>query len=175
VANSGPFKAVIFDLDGVLADSEPTHFTAINNVLGRYGTELTHEQQKAQMGLGFEDSIRMTMAVSGVQISKEQLAAEYDAELIELLGSGSLPLPGAVELVLRLQTAGIPIAVASSSLPGWIDATLAGIGLGSAFGAVISGESVEHPKPAPDFISELPSCSGFHRINASPSKTRSMA
>ncbi|MGE0059065.1 MAG: HAD family hydrolase [Dehalococcoidia bacterium] len=144
------YRAVIFDMDGVLADSEPAHFEATNNVLGRYGKSLTREQQKLQMGLGHAAGIEATIRDSGVELTPEQLADEYDTELLAVLSRGSTPLPGAVSLVVRLREMGIPVALASSSLPAWIEATVAGIGLTGRFDAVVSGETVPHPKPAPD-------------------------
>jgi HAD superfamily hydrolase (TIGR01509 family) len=150
VTTSLRYRAVIFDLDGVLADSEPAHFEAINNVLHRYGKQMTPEQQKSQMGLGHAASLAATIRDTGVPLSPQQLSDEYETAMMAVLGRGSTPLPGAVALVLRLRELGIPTAVASSSLPSWIEATIAGIGLTGQFDAVISGESVPHPKPAPD-------------------------
>lgn len=146
----GRYAAVIFDLDGVLADSEPAHLRAINNVLSRYGCQLSHEAARAQMGLGLEDCLRMTLEATGVALTPERLAREYNAELLDVLSRGSEPLPGAIELVARLRELGVPVAVASSSMPAWIEATLAGLGLAGQFDAVVSGETVARPKPAPD-------------------------
>jgi HAD superfamily hydrolase (TIGR01509 family) len=150
VRSSARYNAVIFDLDGVLADSEPSHFEAINAVLHRYGKEMTHEQQAKQMGLGHAASLAATIRDTGVPLTAEHLSAEYELAMMEVLSRGSTPLPGVVSLVLRLRELGIPIAVASSSLPSWIEATIAGIGLTGQFDAVISGEQVANPKPAPD-------------------------
>ncbi len=144
------YNAVVFDMDGVLADSEPAHFEATNNVLGRYGKALTKEQQKLQMGLGHAAGLEATIRDSGVELTPEQLAAEYDVELLAVLSRGTTPLPGAVSLLLRLREMGIPVALASSSLPAWIETTIAGIGLTGQFDAIVSGETVPHPKPAPD-------------------------
>jgi len=141
---------VIFDMDGVLADSEPAHFAAMNAVLGRYGCSLNHEQHARQMGMGFEPSLRATIEDSGVPLAVEELAALYAPAVLEEIARSCEPLPGAVELVQRLRELGVSIALASSSLPSWIEATLAAIGLTAHFDAVVSGQSVANPKPAPD-------------------------
>ena len=66
----------------------------------------------------------------------------------------SEPLPGVRELLGDLREHGVPIAVASSSLPSWIEALLGGLGLREAFDALVSATMVEHPKPAPDIYLE---------------------
>jgi HAD superfamily hydrolase (TIGR01509 family) len=113
---------------------------------------MTPEQQKRQMGLGHAASLAATIRDTGVALTPNELNTQYNDEMLSLLARGATPLPGAIELVQRLRELGIPTAVASSSLPAWIDATVAGIGLTGQFDAVVSGESVPHPKPAPDIF-----------------------
>lgn len=145
-----PYQGVIFDMDGVLADSEPAHFRAINAALAPYSRELSHEQHSAQMGFGLEESLRATLRDTGLDLPIAVLAEAYSAAVLDEVARDASPLPGAIELVLRLRELGIAVAVASSSMPSWIEATLAGIGLSGQFDAVVSGATVDHPKPAPD-------------------------
>lgn len=137
-------------MDGVLADSEPAHFRAINAALAPYGRELSHEQHSAQMGFGLDESLRATLRDTGLDLPIAVLGEAYSAAVLDEVARDASPLPGAIELVLRLRELGIAVAVASSSMPSWIEATLAGIGLSGQFDAVVSGATVEHPKPAPD-------------------------
>ncbi len=145
-----PYQGVIFDMDGVLADSEPAHFRAINAALAPYGRELSHEQHSAQMGFGLDESLRATLRDTGLDLPIAVLGEAYSAAVLDEVARDASPLPGDIELVLRLRELGIAVAVASSSMPSWIEATLAGIGLSGQFDAVVSGATVEHPKPAPD-------------------------
>ncbi len=69
-------------------------------------------------------------------------------------------LPGVRELIAALRERHVPIAVASSSLPAWIEALLGGLGLEDAFDALVSASMVEHPKPAPDIYEYAAKCLG---------------
>ena len=141
---------MVFDMDGVLADSEPVYLAAANAVLAAYGKSITAEQHEAVMGHGVEDTWETLMAQLGLPGPMSRYISAYDGELCRLLGRLSEPLPGVRPLVAELRRRGIPLAVASSSWPGWIDALLGGISLRGAFDALVSAKMVAHPKPAPD-------------------------
>ena len=128
---------MVFDMDGVLADSEPVYLAAANAVLSPYGKSITAEQHEAIMGHGVEDTWETLMAELDLPGPMSRYISAYDVELCRLLGRLSEPLPGVRPLVAELRRRGIPLAVASSSWPGWID-------------ALVSAKMVAHPKPAPD-------------------------
>jgi beta-phosphoglucomutase len=144
------FRAVVFDMDGVLADSEPVYVEAVNAVLESMGKEMSHELHEAIMGHGVEASWEVLIAQLNLPGEIEDYISPYDKELIERLARISTPLPGAPELVGKLKDLGVPIAVASSSWPGWIESLLGGIGLLDAFEVRVSAKMVAKPKPAPD-------------------------
>ena len=148
------YSAVVFDMDGVLADSEPVYHAAMQAVLAPLGHEVTGEHQRAVMGHSIEDTwayLRRTFALEG---PLDALVAAYDAELLQRLAQLHDPLPGVRELVGALRERGVPIAVASSSLPAWIEALLGGLALDDAFDALVSASMVERPKPAPEIYVE---------------------
>lgn len=146
----GPFRAVVFDMDGVLADSEPVYLDAVNAVLASLGKQMSPELHEAIMGHGVEATWEVLIARLYLPGTVSDYLAPYDRELVERLAKLSQPLPGVRELVEELRRRGVPIAVASSSWPGWIDALLGGIGLKDAFEIRVSATMVAHPKPAPD-------------------------
>jgi HAD superfamily hydrolase (TIGR01509 family) len=137
-------------MDGVLADSEPVYYQAVNIVLGPIGKQITDEQQRALMGHSIQDTWRYLARELDLGDSIEPYVAAYDRELRRLLAEVREPLPGVFELLVALKSRGTPIAVASSSLPSWIEALLGGLGLSDTFDALVSASMVKHPKPAPD-------------------------
>ena len=148
------YEAVVFDMDGVLADSEPVYFAAMQAVLAPFGHEVTEADQRAVMGHSIEDTwayLRTTFSLEG---PLDALELAYDQELIRRLALLHEPLPGVRELIAVLRERNVPIAVASSSLPSWIEALLGGLGLSDAFDALVSATMVAHPKPAPDIYVE---------------------
>jgi HAD superfamily hydrolase (TIGR01509 family) len=137
-------------MDGVLADSEPVYYQAVNLVLGPMGKLITTDQQRALMGHSIEDTWYYLARELELGESIDPYIAAYDSALRRLLAEVHEPLPGVIELVDVLKSRGVPIAVASSSLPSWVEALLGGLGLSDSFDALVSASMVEHPKPAPD-------------------------
>jgi HAD superfamily hydrolase (TIGR01509 family) len=137
-------------MDGVLADSEPVYYQAVNIVLGPIGKQITTEQQRALMGHSIEDTWHYLARELDLGDSIEPYVAAYDRELRRLLAQVHEPLPGVIELVDVLKSRGVPVAIASSSLPSWVDALLGGLGMSDSFDALVSASMVENPKPAPD-------------------------
>jgi len=149
-----PYEAVVFDMDGVLADSEPVYFAAMQVVLAPMGHDVTEAHQRDMMGHSIEDTwayLQRTFAIEG---PLDALVQSYDQELVRQLALLTEPLPGVRELIAALRERGVPIAVASSSLPSWIEALLGGLELNDAFDALVSATMVPHPKPAPDIYVE---------------------
>lgn len=144
------YSAVIFDMDGVLADSEPTYFAAMQSVLGPLGVEITEEHQRHIMGSSIEATWRYFAETFALEGSLDALVDSYDHELRHLLAQLHDTLPGVRELIPRLRGLGLPIAVASSSIPEWINALLGGLGLQDAFDTAVSTREAGRSKPAPD-------------------------
>lgn len=146
-------QAVLFDLDGVLADSEPIHLAAEQAMLAHYGAELSHAAKQQFVGLSNAEIMRGLIDLFGLDADPGELAtlkARYQRRLLpELRGFAAT-----AELVARLRTAGVPIAVASGSTRENIDASLAAVGLLEAFDVRVSAEEVAEGKPAPDIFLE---------------------
>jgi HAD superfamily hydrolase (TIGR01509 family) len=140
----------VFDMDGVLADSEPVYYAAMNAVLAGLGQQITPEIQRTVMGHGVEESWAAVAAALKLNGPLDQLIELYDGELCRLLAEIREPLPGVRRTIEALRERHVPLALASSSWPGWIDALLGGIGLRGSFDAIVSATMVAHPKPAPD-------------------------
>ena len=153
-------------MDGVLADSEPVYYQAMRDVLAPLGHKVTDEHQRAIMGHSIQDTWRYLQQTFNLTGSLDLLVEMYDMELRRLLLQVHQTLPGVRELIAVLRERGVPIAVASSSLPEWIEALLTGLGLQRSFDALVSATMVEHPKPAPDIYVEA-----ARRLGAAPAET----
>ena len=147
-----PKLGVIFDMDGVLADTEGIHLEATRAVLGAFGIEFGPDENRPFIGMGeaeFWSTLRRQYALTD---PAETLAERRECALLRIVARGVEPMAGARDLVRRLERKKVLLAVASSSPPRQIEAILAEIGLREPFSALISGESpeVKRGKPAPD-------------------------
>lgn len=146
-------RAVIFDFDGVIANSEPLHFAAFRGVLADEGVGLIEEDYYARY-LGYDD-MGVFRAVSGdrglswnVNLLTD-LAARKAVRLERLEQERSILFPGAEQAVRRLAAA-LPLAIASGALRAEILGVLDRAGLSHCFGAVVAAEDTLAGKPAPD-------------------------
>jgi HAD superfamily hydrolase (TIGR01509 family) len=142
--------AVLFDCDGVLADSEMLVNALVAEDLTARGWPVTAEQCK---GIFLGRSIPDMIPVVEQQVGP--LPQEWGAELSLLIARRmqheTPPMPGAVAVVRALVAAGVPVACASNSGREELAAKLAGLGLAEVFGPrVFSWQDVPRPKPAPD-------------------------
>lgn len=145
-----PFRAVVFDLDGVLWDGEPLYHQAFNVVLKPHGHYITAEEYKNIIGFSVEAAWAWVHRRFGLTELMEEFIAAYDRVVLELLRERVEPLPGVRELLGELRRRRVPMAVASASLRRWVDATLRGLGLDGAFAVTVSASEVARAKPAPD-------------------------
>jgi HAD superfamily hydrolase (TIGR01509 family) len=143
-------RAVIFDMDGVLVDSEPFGFEALRRVMARYGLPYTEAENAEFLGRTTRESCRILKARHGLPESEETLADLYIEGMLELIGRGPIPMAGVPEVLERVRASGYRMALASSAELRVIHANLTALSLGPLFEAVVSGTQVGRGKPAPD-------------------------
>ena len=149
-------EAVVFDLDGVLLDTEELWDEARRELAAERGGHWPEDAQKAMMGMSSPEWSAYMHEVVGLTESPEEISAEVVARM-EALYRERLPLiDGAVEAVRRIG-ARWPLAIASSSNRPLIDLFLELTETGSLFHATVSSEEVAGGKPAPDVYLE---CAG---------------
>ena len=144
------YRAVVFDLDGVLWDGEPLYREAFNVVLRPMGHEVTVPQYDQIIGSSVEAAWEWVIGRFKLTGLPAQFHAAYDVAVLDLLAQPVEPLPGVRETIARLKSIPVPVGLASASLRQWVDATLAGIGLAAEFDVTVSASEVERAKPAPD-------------------------
>ncbi|HEY5624979.1 MAG TPA: HAD family phosphatase [Dehalococcoidia bacterium] len=144
------YRAVVFDLDGVLWDGEPLYHEAFNAILRPLGHEVTPQEYEQIIGSSVEAAWEWVIDRFSLPGPTEEYEAQYDETVLHLLSQPVEPLPGARETIARLKAIPVPVGLASASLRQWVDATLTGIGLAGEFDATVSASEVQRAKPAPD-------------------------
>ncbi|GAA1467163.1 HAD family hydrolase [Microbacterium thalassium] len=144
-----PTVAVLWDMDGVLVDSEPLLFEAERLTFAPYGIDLTLEQKKPFIGLGGHEIMAKMADAFGVDADSGDLGEAKLGHVVDLLGAVTGFAP-TTALVRSLAARGIPMAVASGSSPEMIQTALTAVGLAEHLPTRVSVLEVERGKPAPD-------------------------
>jgi HAD superfamily hydrolase (TIGR01509 family) len=146
-------RAIVFDFDGVIANSEPLHFRGYRDVLAAEGIALSERDYYAHY-LGFDDvgAFEAIGARHGTSWSSQQikdLVARKAVRLEELERDVSVLFPGAADAIRRAAAA-LPIAIASGARGDEIRRVLVREGLSACFTAIVAAEDTGVSKPAPD-------------------------
>ena len=153
-------EAVVFDLDGLLIDTEWAFAEAASRLLKRRGLELEPAFFATMMGTPARDALPRFRLRYQITDSLEALAAEYRADFTALFPDESPRLmPGAADLIARLERADVPKAIATSSSRQYVDAVFGPHGLIDRFAFVLTCDDVTHGKPHPEvYASHLDGC-----------------
>jgi HAD superfamily hydrolase (TIGR01509 family) len=142
-------EAVVFDLDGVLIDSESVWDAARRALVAETGGRWRDDATRAMLGMSAPEWSRYVRDELGVPLEPDEIAARVVAEVLELYRREVPLLPGAVAAVRRL-AARWPLGLASSANRPVIDAVLDAADVTDCFAATVAGEEVARGKPAPD-------------------------
>lgn len=143
------FKMVVFDLDGVILDSEPMHSRSIVKLLARYG--VFDFDPKQNIGMSAERMWARLVAQHGIPYTAEEMveqATELDEE--EMRERDMQETPHLSALLNRLQENGLKLGIASSSERRFVDAALRQVGVKERFAYTLAGSEAPRKKPAPD-------------------------
>lgn len=146
-------EAVIFDMDGVIVDTEPVYFRAINGFLNQFGLSIDKKYNEKFFGVSSYDAwsvmkkdfglndYSVEQCVQGMMQKRDQIIKE----------EGYVPIEGTISLIKELHEAGIPLAVASSSALKDIEAVTRSFDIRSCLKDIVSGvDECENAKPFPD-------------------------
>jgi HAD superfamily hydrolase (TIGR01509 family) len=165
----GPLAAIVFDFDGVLANSEPLHERAYQAVLADLGVELSH-QRYYEAYLGFDD-VGVFEALSrdfGLGLDRaaiHSLVAHKSEQFESMIDEAVVLFPGARECVERCAAA-VPLAIASGALRHEIELILTRTGLRRHFAHIVGAGDTERSKPSPD-----PYAKAVALLGVEPSRT----
>lgn len=146
-------QAIVFDFDGVIANSEPLHLQAFQRTLAADGILLTADEYYRRY-LGYDDVglFEALAADLGVAWNRDwvaSLVAKKGAVMRGMLESGSVLFPGAREFI-EGAAAAVPVAIASGALRHEIDAIVAAAGIASLFGTIVAAGDTPQSKPSPE-------------------------
>ncbi len=151
-AGGGPYRAVIFDMDGVLADSEPAFFEAVNEVLVPTGKRIEWESYQQLLGTSVSttwDGVLQMLDLDAQDV--QPYVDRYGDTLLNVLRRPRPLLPGVATIMQELKRRAVPIGLATSSWQAWVEALLGAAGLPlDTFEALVWREMAERGKPAPD-------------------------
>ena len=147
-------KGIIFDMDGVLINSEPFHYRVWKETLRERGVDLDYEVYKDCIGSTIGFLMQILHDHYGISPEDTSLREEMSKKKEELIRKEGYPplIPYVKELLEKLYAGGYGLAVASSSPFSYIEKVTEHWGIRKYFRRLISGESVRNPKPAPDIF-----------------------
>jgi HAD superfamily hydrolase (TIGR01509 family) len=143
-------RGVIFDMDGVVVDSEPLSMAVIAEIIGEQGGQVDAALLAGLAGVNLMEVLRVAAAHSGLSLDAQALHRSYQQRYLPRLRTHAAATPGLARLIAALTGAGVAIGLASSSSLAEIDAVVHTLRLGPALAAVASADEVARPKPAPD-------------------------
>ena len=146
--------AVVFDMDGVLVDSEERWDRARRDLVAETGRTWRDDATHAMMGMSSPEWSAYVRDELGVPLPAPEINSRVVAHLLAGYEAGLPLIPGAVEAVRRVAALGRPLGLASSSNREVIDLVLERAGLAALFSATVSSEEVARGKPSPDVYLE---------------------
>jgi len=147
---SPPLKAVTFDLDGLMFNTEELYQEVGGTLLARRGKEFTTELLNKMMGRKSDVALALMIEHHQLDATPEQLAAETAEIFGGLLPHRLAPMPGLLDLLAALEASHIRKGIATSSSRAFVDHVLGIFNLAPRFSFVLASEDIEHGKPAPD-------------------------
>ncbi len=153
-------RAVIFDLDGLMVNSEIMALESWHRLLAPAGVRLTDEQFQHLIGMGHGDSVRYVLDQTGADIPLDVLDQGFWDQQIALIDEMLTPMPGLLPLVADLRKRGHIMGVASNSPTNYVRTALVKIGVEDILSCVVGVDQVAAPKPAPDVYLKAAECLG---------------
>lgn len=142
-------NAVIFDMDGVISDTQKLHAEVESELLQRYGITIAPEEiTRKYAGVRTADFFNDLLNDKNINI--KALLEEKWERMINLARENTLEIKGAINLIASLNSNGFPLAVASASRIDFVKTVLNSLKLNCFFSQVVSAEEVKNGKPAPD-------------------------
>lgn len=164
IRRSMKIKAILFDHDGTIVDSEQAHFEMWRDVLQKYGVELTHEEYTSQYaGIPTTTNAATIIENHSLSVNSSELVFAKAQATNQYLSDQAFPLmDGALDSVRYCYEQGFKIGIVTGAGKEGVDVTLESHGLHKYVSVVVSGDDVINSKPAPDCYLLAAEKLGFH-------------
>lgn len=143
-------RAVIFDMDGVIVDSEPLHLLAYQKFFEEYGVRYTAEQNAEFLGTKDVSMASVLIERYALPHTPQSLVKAKEEILLKLIMDQAVERPGLQDVLSKAHQAGLPMAIASSATLPTIQLVVDRLSIRHHFKTLTSGDEVVHGKPAPD-------------------------
>lgn len=147
-----PIQALIFDMDGLLVDSEPVTEHAMAQFLKLHGHDLRPDTMASALGRRPAETVALIAEMYGLTVPLADLVRTFDEVRLAALRGNLFPMPGAAAILTYARSRGLALGLATSSLRTHADLSLAETRLAGLFDAEATGDEVERGKPAPDIF-----------------------
>jgi HAD superfamily hydrolase (TIGR01509 family) len=144
------FRALIFDMDGLMVDTEPLYWEVARLLAREHGKSVADQTLRKVMGRSRIDSMRIFAEECGItSVTAEQLLEQRERLMLERFAEGVEPMPGLREILARFRGR-LRLAVATSSPGKFTDVLLPSLGIADYFDIIQTGDHITHGKPDPE-------------------------
>lgn len=147
-------KAVIFDMDGVVSDTQKFHAEVESLLLKEFGIHMEPDEiTRIYSGVADEKMFAELFEKHNVKVASVADVVFRKWDLMRQVASGRItPIPHAVELIQQLKKEGFKLAIASASTKAFINEVMEALNIREYFDTIVSAQEVQHGKPAPDIF-----------------------
>jgi len=142
------YDGLVFDMDGTLADTMPTHYIAWSRSMAAHGIDFPETRFYSLGGVPAVPIINMLAQEHGLSVNAEEIAEAKEKLFLDLIGEVQPVVP--VKAIAQFHREHIPMAIATGSETWVAEKILKALGIHEWFGAVVGADQIANPKPAPD-------------------------
>ena len=153
-------QALVFDLDGLMIESEQYHFDALKELLARYGKQASLEWFHSMIGIDNEQSAQFILAQTGIPLTSNAFNDMRYEIITRLLPRMCKPKAGLSDLLKAVSERGLRLSIASNSRQDYVIKALTILNILNYFKCILTSDNVAHAKPAPDLYLAAASCLG---------------
>ena len=151
--NSAPFKAVIYDVDGTMVDSEPLHVSAWDRALQSYGHKLVDLSEEFRATMAGKKPIAIAAGMIEelhLSVGAEEFLSKKATLFMELVATDLQGMPGVVESIKRFDNKGFLLGIGTSLDRNYINIVLEKLNVRDYFKVIVTGDEIKNGKPHPD-------------------------